>query len=144
MNLWEGAQSERTGSRFFAADLLHTLTTRLAELNSCLLTLEQQHELVGFAFFSPARNNSGAGDVIPSMAHISSVAVNPTHWGQGLGRRLMIAVIDELSGFGYANAQLWTQPSNSRALSLYLSLGFQFTGDEKVFDGELIRRYVGW
>jgi len=140
--IWEEAQTKRKGSEFLAPQFVEMETRRLAQDSSCFLIAEENDEMVGLALYSPARENSGAGDVIPGLAHISSVAVKPSHWGRGFGRRLMLALMDDLMSNGYMFAQLWTQNDNARAIGLYTALAFQPTDDEKTFEGEHIRRYV--
>lgn len=142
VSLWEQAQTKRKGSEFLAPQFVEMETRRLAQDNSCFLIAEENGEMVGLALYSPAREDSGAGDIIPGLAHISSVAVKPSYWGRGIGRRLMVALMDELMSNGYPLAQLWTQNDNARAIRLYGALGFQATDDEKTFEGEHIRRYV--
>lgn len=140
--LWEEAQTKRKGSEFQAPQFVEMETKRLRQAHSRFLIAHERDEIVGLALFSPARGNSGAGDIICGLAHISSVAVKPSYWGCGIGRRLMGRLINELISDGYSSAQLWTQNDNARAIGLYEGLGFQRTDDEKIFEGESIRRYV--
>lgn len=140
--LWEEAQTKRKGTEFLAPQFVEMETKRLGQASSRFLIAQEGDETVGLALYSPAREKSGAGDIIPGLAHISSVAVKPSYWGCGIGRRLMGSLIDELIFDGYSYAQLWTQDNNARAIGLYAALGFQPTDDEKVFEGENIRRYV--
>lgn len=140
--LWEEAQSTRKGTRFLAPAMVEMETNRLSHENACFLILEERGRAIGLALFSPARENAGTGEIISGLAHISSVAIKPTHWGRGLGRRLMNAVLEGIKIRGYTTTQLWTQPGNLRAVSLYTSLGFEPTGEEKSFEDERIIRYV--
>lgn len=142
VEIWEEAQTERKGCEFLAPEMLEMEARRLGHDRSCFLIAEQNGKMVGLALYSPARQDSGAGDIIPGLAHISSVAVRPSYWGRGIGRRLMVALVDELMSNSYEFAQLWTQNDNDRATRLYGALGFQATDDEKTFEGERIRRYV--
>lgn len=141
--LWSEAQSARRGSPSTSPDMLELETTRLTSERAVFLVMQEEGNVIAFALASPARADWGAGEVIAGIAHISSVAVKPSRWGHGLGLKLMEALTQELARLGYLRAQLWTQPSNQRAVKLYLKLGFQFTGDERRDDnGERIRRYV--
>lgn len=142
VRLWEEAQSKRKGTRFLAPAMLDMETTRLRHAKACFLILEVGRRAIGLALFSPARENSGTGKIIPGLAHISSVAVKPTYWGRGLGKFLMNAVVEEIKIRGYESTQLWTQPDNLRAVSLYAGLGFESTGEEKYFEDERIIRYL--
>jgi len=143
VDLWNEAQSARRGAATTSSGMLELEATRLRSRDAVFLVLEEIGNPIGFALASPAREDWGTGKIIPGLAHISSVAVKPSRWGHGFGRQLMGVLIEELARLGYLNAQLWTQPSNRRALRLYLSLGFWFTGDERKDDlGEHIGRYA--
>jgi len=141
VDVWNEAQSERLGVAYVSTGMLELVTKRLVVEDAAFLIIEESGGTVGFALASPAREDDGTGAIIPGLAHISAVAIKSNHWGRGVGRRLMNAVVQELRCRGYRGAQLWTQTSNSRALRLYLSLGFVFMGDEKEMLGETIRRY---
>ncbi|MDQ6826948.1 MAG: GNAT family N-acetyltransferase [Candidatus Eremiobacteraeota bacterium] len=140
--LWDEAQSARRGMPSVSAEMLAMESRRLSAANALFFVLEEDGKPIGIALASPAREDAGDGKMIPRLAHISSVAIKPGYWGRGLGRRLMNALIQELPKRHYTAAQLWTQPSNLRALQLYLSLGFKFAGDEKIHQFENIRRYL--
>jgi ribosomal protein S18 acetylase RimI-like enzyme len=51
--------------------------------------------------------------------------VQPNYRGQGLGRALAEAIINEARDIGYTHMRLDTIPSMKAALSLYTSLGFR-------------------
>lgn len=141
--LWDEAQSARRGLPSTSPGMLELEATRLKSERAVFLVVEEEGDHIGFALASPARANWGAGEVIADLAHVSSVAVKPSRWGHGFGRKLMARLTEELTRRGYLRAQLWTQLSNQRAIDLYLDLGFQFAGDERLDDrGEQIRRYV--
>ena len=59
------------------------------------------------------------------------IFVAPRRWGEGIGRRLVEAVLDEARSAGYDRVQLWTQTDNPRAQRLYESRGFIATGRRK-------------
>lgn len=60
--------------------------------------------------------------------HILSVAVLRDHWGKGIGKRLICAVLAKAAELGVPTVYLEARKSNVRALSLYTSLGFEVRG----------------
>jgi ribosomal protein S18 acetylase RimI-like enzyme len=105
-------------------------------------------ELVGrpvaVAVAAPGRTQDGAGtDVVPGLAHISAVCVDPVRWGTGAGTTVVTALLDAAAQRGFAWAQLAVDVRNDRARSLYERLGFvleegwQGTGSE----GALLERW---
>jgi len=67
-------------------------------------------------------------------AWVSRVAVDPAHQRQGIGRRLMAALEEQLAALGAERAYLITSKENGPARSFYESLGYQ------VADGLLVMR----
>jgi RimJ/RimL family protein N-acetyltransferase len=64
----------------------------------------------------------------------------PDRWGQGIGRRLVDAVLAEAKERDYIRVRLWTDRANQRAQRLYASCGFYQTGRER--DDEVGERIV--
>jgi ribosomal protein S18 acetylase RimI-like enzyme len=60
----------------------------------------------------------------PREAEVRALAVAPQAQGQGVGRALMLAVIDRTRAAGTRRLLLSTQPTMKAAQALYLSLGF--------------------
>jgi GNAT superfamily N-acetyltransferase len=62
-----------------------------------------------------------------TTAWIGGIGVAPEYRGHGIGRQLMLAVIDAGRQSGIHNVQLEVIQGNERAYQLYLSLGFAVT-----------------
>ena len=64
-------------------------------------------------------------------AHILTITVRPEHRGQGIGRWLLLYLIDEARQAGCVNIVLEVRPSNEAALRLYEKTGFALIGRRK-------------
>jgi len=95
-------------SREFLADPRHHLAVAIAE-----------HGLVvgmasGVHYVHPDKD--------PQM-FINEVGVSATHEGQGLGKRLLAALLQRASELGCTEAWTATEPDNARAQALYSKAG---------------------
>lgn len=100
--------------------------------------------LVSAAVAMPAGGDDGRSRrTVPGLMHVTSVATTPARWAEGLGHRVVRAILSNGMSRGYARAQLWTQADNPVSRHLYESLGFVWSGRRKVDDfGEDIVHYV--
>jgi GNAT superfamily N-acetyltransferase len=90
-----------------------------------------------------AREDDGAGPVIPGVCHVSHVFVLPGYWGRGVGGMLVDTVLADARRLGYARIQLWTFEAYERAERLYSGRGFRHTGRTMVHEhGELIGQWT--
>lgn len=79
---------------------------------------------------------ASAGDItgyggfweIADEAHIVSLAVHPAHRSQGIGRKILGFLIDEMNKQGKRTALLEVRKSNVNAQRLYGSFGFVVNG----------------
>jgi diamine N-acetyltransferase len=85
--------------------------------------------VVGFAMYQRRRDGS---------AYIWRVMIGDAYQGQGLGRRLMELLMEELRGEGFREFMISHRPQNRVAAILFESFGF-FEEDFEA-DGEVIRR----
>jgi GNAT superfamily N-acetyltransferase len=88
-----------------------------------LLALDPEGESLGYV----------AWDAVGWLRHL---AVRPSHWGEGLGRRLHDACMDALAGRGVQTSYLWVLEENHRARDFYTALGWESTGvrEREVFE----------
>ncbi len=89
---------------------------------------------VGVASAKPSRSNDGAGPLIPGTCFLDLVFVVPERWGEGIGGRLLDAVIREARVHDYSTIHLWTHDDNERSHCLYRSRGFERSGRTRVDD----------
>lgn len=85
--------------------------------------LEEEGQVRGFAIYA----------VVLDEANLLNVAIEPSQQGGGRGRQLVTATLLLLKERGVNNCFLEVRPSNSRALSLYQSLGFAQVGLRKEY-----------
>jgi len=106
--------------------------------------LDEGGVLLAIAIAMPARGDDGRSEVnVPGLAHISSVATLPGHWGRGYGGRVVRAVMSQATRRGYARAQLWTHVSNRGAQRAYQREGFVDSGRRRLDDsGEAIMHFT--
>ncbi len=95
-----------------------------------------------FAFVTREAALVGFGQVRyreQTHGHLARVIVSPEFRGQGLGRRLCLALMREASRLHpIAAYSLYVYPDNSTAIALYRSLGFVEQGKHPRFDCTLM------
>lgn len=65
-------------------------------------------------------------DGVPGpIGHIKDLAVHPSYRRRGLGRRLLAVALRELADAGASRARLEVRASNTPAIALYRSFGFE-------------------
>ena len=75
-------------------------------------------ELVAYAGLRAAPVDAGQGD-------IQTIAVSQSHQGRGLGRALLVDLMDEAQRRGVRELFLEVRADNEPAIALYQSLGFR-------------------
>jgi [ribosomal protein S18]-alanine N-acetyltransferase len=68
----------------------------------------------------------GAGE-----AHILNLCVSEAYRCRGVGKRLLRSLIERATAAGMAEAFLEVRPSNTAAIRLYLSMGFEQVGTRR-------------
>jgi ribosomal protein S18 acetylase RimI-like enzyme len=84
--------------------------------------------VVGMALAEPGRFDGGAGELDPSLLHISMVFVHPAAQRRGFGHALLLHVIDIARTMGYQRVDVWTAEGNGSARKLYERVGMALTG----------------
>lgn len=79
--------------------------------------------IVGMALAEPGRFDDGAGELDPSLLHISMVFVRPAAQRTGVGLPLVLHILDVARSMGYHRVGVWTAQENSPARRLYERAG---------------------
>lgn len=85
-------------------------------------------EVVGMAIWSPSRDE----DATDATADVEAIYLDPRFWRQGIGRRLLQAVDDDIRSAGFTEATLWVLDTNERGRRFYEAAGWQPDGATKV------------
>jgi ribosomal protein S18 acetylase RimI-like enzyme len=140
--VWRAATTARGGGRPLPPEHETRVRAYLQQPDAFLLVADAAGTPVGLALGMQGRADDGAGPPVPGLCHIGMVFVAPDHWGAGIGRRIVDAVLAEARVRGYARVQLWTHADNLRAQRLYEGRGFRRSGREQNDDlGEMIVHY---
>lgn len=84
---------------------------------------ENAGEIVGYGIVA-----MGAGE-----AHILNICVAEQVRGRGIGRRMMLLLLERSAQAGMQDVFLEVRPSNPRAIALYQSLGFIEVGRRRAY-----------
>lgn len=76
-------------------------------------------------------------DTQPVLGEIYVIAVDPKYGGKGLGRSLTVAGLQHLTKLGTTVGMLYVDTQNTRALSMYNSLGFTSHHQQCAFVGDV-------
>ena len=96
------------------------MASQLENPNTCYLVAEEESALVGYAGLHAPR---GA-----ETAEVHTVTVTEALRRQGIGRRMMQALLDEAAARGATEVFLEVRIDNLSAQELYRSLGFEAVG----------------
>lgn len=82
------------------------------------LVVELEGEVIGY----------GGMWIITDEAHVTNIAISPSHRGQKWGEKLVTAMKQHAAERGAVSMTLEVRPSNTIALRLYEKMGFYQTG----------------
>ncbi len=80
----------------------------------CCLVIEDDEHIAAYAIMS----------IAAAEAHVLNVCVAPERQSRGLGRQMMLALLERAAQAGAERVLLEVRPSNDIARTLYSSLGF--------------------
>ena len=110
---------------------------------SGVLVAEEDGQVVGFATFSPSRDDDAPG----GTGEVPAIYVDPAAVGTGVGRELFAAVTEALRRAGFTRATLWVLDANAGARRFYEKAGWAWDGavSTHMFDcaNEPVVRYAG-
>lgn len=88
---------------------------RLLRGNAGCWVYERRGDVIGYGIMRPIRE----------WVHIMNICVAPPYRGRGLGRRMLLKLMDEAVHRGARRAWLEVKPTNSKAIALYRGMGFR-------------------
>lgn len=104
---------------------------------------ELDRELVAEAAVTDTRKQGGSGLRVAGSAHLTSIAVVPSRWGQGIAGRLLDHVVGYLRRQGYEQVECWTESDNAGSVRLYESRGWKRTERKRdATTGEQLDHFV--
>jgi ribosomal-protein-alanine N-acetyltransferase len=88
------------------------------------LVAEENGEIVGYVMCRIETGLSGFRGII-KKGHVVSIAVLPKHQHKGIGRALMVKVMENMDLYNAKQCFLEVRVSNKAAVNLYKNLGFK-------------------
>ncbi len=114
------ALEERRATRF--GEMLDDPSSRTA-----MFVATRGGAIVGMAIWAPSED----GDATPGTADVQAIYLDPDAIGQGIGRRLFGAVVEDIRARRFATATLWVLEANERARRFYEAAGWRTDGATK-------------
>jgi GNAT superfamily N-acetyltransferase len=96
----------------------------LADGTASALVAEDEAGIYGWATVGRSRDPDASGEI----GELWGLYLRPDRWGQGLGRDLHDAALDELCAQGFSAATLWVLEGNARATRFYERQGWRPDG----------------
>lgn len=121
---WRAAYGEYVPAAFFdefdRAAAIARWRTGMTDGGRRALVAERDGAIVGFCTYGPCRDADR-----PAAGEIYAIYARPEHWSSGVGRALMGAALQELSG---RPVVLWVLRDNARARRFYEIAGLVADG----------------
>ncbi len=93
---------------------------------------DEDGTIAGVIAFANGQASREDHTLVPGLAHVSAVFVEPERWRHGIARGLLDAADAAMRSAGYDRAQLWTL-EGSPAERLYSALGWVRDGRRDVY-----------
>lgn len=93
---------------------------------------DEDGAIAGVVAFAAGQASREDRSLVPGLAHVSAVFVDPRHWRRGVARALLDAADGAMRDAGFDRAQLWTL-EGSPAERLYTALGWRRDGRRDVY-----------
>jgi GNAT superfamily N-acetyltransferase len=93
---------------------------------------DEDGTIAGVIAFAAGQASREDRTLVPGLAHVNAVFVDPAHWRRGVARQLLEAADTAMRAAGYDRAQLWTL-EGSPAEQLYSALGWTRDGRRDVY-----------
>lgn len=84
--------------------------------------------IIGMALAEPGRFDDGAGELDPSLLHISMVFVLPNRQRTRVGLPMVLHILEVARSMDYERVSVWTAQENRAARGLYELAGMTLTG----------------
>ncbi|HUW01458.1 MAG TPA: GNAT family N-acetyltransferase [Acidimicrobiales bacterium] len=119
---WNKGFGHRLGVRGITPGLVERWRTDLTAGTVRWTVAEVSAVVVGFVGVGPSRD-----PIDPDLGELDAIAVDPSHWRTGVGRRLMHHALDVLAD-SWAKAVLWTPADYERGHRFYEATGWTALG----------------
>lgn len=99
-------------------------------LDPRVLLAEEGGVAVGMGRWVPAKVSRDDATLVPGMAHINMINVDPGRRRRGIARMIVCALLADAEDAGRPRARLYVDASNVGAIDLYVSQGFALSAAE--------------
>ena len=90
-----------------------------------VLVADREERLVAYAVVRPSQDEDAERG---RVGELDAFFCDPPLWGQGVGRALMVSVLETLRQSGFVEATLWTSTDNHRPRRIYEVAGWRLDG----------------
>ncbi|MDT0605871.1 GNAT family N-acetyltransferase [Croceitalea rosinachiae] len=117
------AEGIATGYATFESTVPDFKSWDLAHVNACRIIAESNGTILGWAALSPVSSRCVYGGVAEVSVYIANISR-----GKGVGKALMLRLIEESEAAGYWTLQSGIFPENEASIKLHKKVGFRYLG----------------